>query len=138
MEVPGLGENVPDPKSGPQDRVVPGEAAVLAVVDTLVGKVERGEEPHGAAEMATGEGRAFPCQPLEAARGRILQESLEAPQKTGLRDSAGIESGRKTHLGVVGRATMIVKGENCPRPEIVGLISGGWIAGVERRGERPL
>src|SRR2546423_6452235 len=52
-----------DRKRDAQNWIFAGESAVTAAVDAFVGKIKRGEEPHGAAKMLTGK---CSCSPSKA------------------------------------------------------------------------
>src|SRR5262249_36816406 len=39
--------NFVDVKCHPEDRIIPRETAILTIVDTFIGKIERCEDPHG-------------------------------------------------------------------------------------------
>ena len=100
-EVAGFGDDLVDGEGGAEDGVVAREAAVLAVVDALVGDVEGGEEAHGAAEVAPGDGAGFADHGLELGGGLGFEQGGEAIHQRGLavgegverRDEAGLEIG---------------------------------------------
>jgi hypothetical protein len=54
----------------PQDRVVPGEPAILAVVDALVGQIQRGKHPDHLAESL------LPGQRLRTQSAHLLQQPV--------------------------------------------------------------
>lgn len=111
VQVAGLGGDLGGGEGGAQDRVVARETAVAAIVDALVGEIERREEAHGAAEMTAGEGGAAPGEPFEAG-GRLRgEECLEALQERRSGRGGLRELGGKAHDGEVGRRGGIVKGE---------------------------
>ena len=97
----GFGDDLIDGEGGAEDGVVAREAAVLAVVDALVGDVEGGKEAHGAAEVAPGDGARLADHGLELGGGLGIEESGEALHQRGLaagkgverRDEAGLEIG---------------------------------------------
>ena len=68
-EVTGFGDDLVDGEGGAEDGVIAREAAVLAVVDALVGDVEGGKQAHGAAEVAPGDGAGFTDHGFELGRG---------------------------------------------------------------------
>lgn len=65
MQVPCLCDDLINRECSTQDGIITREAAVAAVVDALVGDVERGEEPHGFAEVAAGDGAAIDSHRLD-------------------------------------------------------------------------
>ena len=54
-EMPRFGHHLIGRKGDAQNRVIARKSAVPAIVDALIGKIERREEPHGAAEILQSE-----------------------------------------------------------------------------------
>src|SRR5205814_4387733 len=54
-----------DRKSDAQNWILAGKSAVTATVDAFIGKIERGEEPHGSAKILTGERACPPGQTIK-------------------------------------------------------------------------
>ena len=73
--------------------VIPGEAAVGAVIDALVGDVEGGKEAHGAAEIAPGDEAGLAGHGLELGGGFGVQEAPETLHEGRLARGEGIEDG---------------------------------------------
>ena len=46
-----FGQNFIDGKRNAQDRIIPRETVLLAIVDAFVGEIERGEQAHGAPKI---------------------------------------------------------------------------------------
>jgi hypothetical protein len=64
-EMAAFRDDLLEAEGDPQDRVVPGKAAILAIVDALVRQIKRREQPHG------------PSKIPEAERVRLLRQPLE-------------------------------------------------------------
>src|SRR4029077_14258711 len=71
-----------DRKGDAQNWIFAGESAVTATVDAFVGKIKRGEEPHGAAEMLMGECSCLPGQAIEL--GIVFGRNQRRKQANGL------------------------------------------------------
>ena len=82
-EVSGFGDNLIDGESGAQNRVVSGEPAIAAVIDALVGDVDRREESHRLAEISAGYLNRLLREGFELAWGCGCEEALEARKKGG-------------------------------------------------------
>ena len=95
-----LGDDLIHGKGGAQDGVIPGEAAVAAVVDTLVGYIERGKEPHGLAKVPAGDCPAMGRHGFELLTRLGREKLLKFAQQRGL--AAGIESVYETHVRSLG------------------------------------
>ena len=113
-EVIGLGAHLFGGERGAKDGVVARKPAVAAIVDALVGEVERREEPHGATELAAGQGDAALGERLELRGGGGGEHGLESAQEgrfgpIGVRKLLG-----EGHEGEVGfrREIVKVKGRN--------------------------
>ena len=96
-EVPGFLFDLVDFEGDALDGVLTGEATVGAGVDALVRKVERGEEPHRPAEMASGGGGGAGGELLERGVIHRLQQRFEAPQERRLLPYCIVENLGKTH-----------------------------------------
>ena len=93
----GLAEHFVHRERHAQDRVVAREAAVLAVVDALVGKIERREEPDRFPKIPPRGPCAFPRERLEARIVERIEQRGEAPQ--GRRELPGLEKMGGGHGG---------------------------------------
>ena len=76
--MPRLGHYLIDGQRRPKNRRVPREAAVFAVVHTLVGDVKRREQPHRLAEMPAGHLLTLSRERFERTAG-FLGDKLEKP-----------------------------------------------------------
>ena len=99
VEMTSLFDNLLDSEGGSEDGVVAREAAVLAVIHTLVGDVERGEESHGAPVVSTGDFCALAGEVLELGAVHRLQKSLECPEGRGTVILEVAELVGKAHAG---------------------------------------
>jgi len=96
-EVPGFSFDLVDFEGDALDGVLAGETAVGAGVDALVREIERGEESHRPAEMASGGGGGAGCETLERGVIHRLQQGLESPQERGFLAERIVEYFGKTH-----------------------------------------
>ena len=97
VEMAGFLDDLLDGEGGAEDGVVAGEAAVLAVIDALVGEIEGGEQAHGGTVVAPGEGGAAVGEGLQAGVGERVQMTLEALEEGGLPAGEVAESLHKAH-----------------------------------------
>ena len=80
-QVPALGDHLLDAERHAQDRIVAGKTAVAAIVDALVRKIERREEPHRPPEI------------LQRQRVRLLRQCFQL--RIRLRGNQRLESPEK-------------------------------------------
>ena len=81
VEVFGLRDDLWNTQSGSQNWIIPGKSAVLAVIYTLVGEVEWGEESHGFAEVAAGKDLALLGHFFQFSVASSFQQFPKAPQE---------------------------------------------------------
>ena len=96
-EVPGFSFDLINLEGDALDGVLAGEAAVGAGVDALVREIERGEEPHRPAEMASSGGGGAGGELLERGVVHGRQQSLESPEDRGFLAERIVEYFGKTH-----------------------------------------
>ena len=80
-KVPRLLHHLWHGEGGPEDGIVAREAAVGAVVDTLVREIDRREEPHRAAEMAARRGDRICGELLEHGGRHRIEERPESREE---------------------------------------------------------
>ena len=65
VQMPGLGDDLVNGEGGAQDSIIAGEAAVAAVIDTLIRNVERCKQPHGFTKVPARNGAAVDSHGLD-------------------------------------------------------------------------
>ncbi len=96
-EVAGFFFDLVDLEGDALDGVLAGESTVGAGVDALVREIERGEESHRPAEMASGGGGGAGGELLERGVVHGRQQSLESSQERGFLAERIVEYFGKTH-----------------------------------------
>jgi hypothetical protein len=97
-QMSGFLDDLVDSQCGAEDGVVAGEAAVVAIIDALVGDVEGGEEAHGAAKIPAGEGAGFADHGFKLGGSFRFQQGSEAVHERGLSLRQRVEGGDELSL----------------------------------------
>jgi hypothetical protein len=84
-----------DAESDAQDRIVPRETAIAAIVDAFVRQIKRRKQPHGATEMPEGERTRRLRHRFQLRIGLRRDELLKPANNRRLAQGKIIESGRK-------------------------------------------
>ena len=124
VEVFGLRDDLWNTQSGSQNWIIPGKSAVLAVIYTLVGEVEWGEESHGFAEVAAGKDLALLGHFLQFSVASSFQQFPKAPHEWSGGFHEGIELVSKTHAGLVVAGCNFVK--SFPKNGIASQVESCW------------
>ncbi len=96
-QVPAFRCNLIETQGDSQDRVIPGEAAITAIIDALVRKIERREQPHRATEVFQGQRMRFLRQRFQFRVRFGRNQRLEAAENRRLPQSQTIDYLRERH-----------------------------------------
>ena len=97
VKMAGLGLDLVERQGDAENRIVAREAAILADVNALVGKIERREEAHGASEILAGELFGLPGHVFQSGAGLRIQIGGKAAQDAALQKRGIAEGCREGH-----------------------------------------